>query len=706
MTKQNIFFITDFQIDLSRSVVIQGEHETQVEPKVLQVLYLLAKHQNEVVTHKEIMDHVWQGTEVVPNALQRCIAILRKVLNDNAKSPTIIATHPRIGYRLLAEVSWRSLSEQPKGIEPSAVENNQIVKTSKKYATKPIITLTILIFITAIAAFWPTFQSKHYTQINQLTQTDSHESHALFSPNAEYVVFNRYAGACKSHLWAKHLLNGKESQLTSTPGYYGAMSFTTDGREVVFAAKKYCDLSHDKLIERAKEQLCWNIATLDFSQALSAPKSPVFRHQCQAERIENPKALPNHQYAFLQYDNERYQLMKYDDLGKKLTSFYASEDLYIYHFDYDPLHKRFAIMTRDKHFNNVLVILDEAGQIISSERIRLLQGMNKNLYFSANFEPQGKYLLAISNNRLYKINFNGQIQAIKTPENNLISVVKHPKNNNLLAVTGQKDIDIAKITLGDQKLTRPSLALNSQKLPFTSFSRSAGQERNAQYQPFGDHIAFVSDRSGRDQIWLWHKEQASQLSFVSTQTNIHNFSWSPDGKQLASVTDDKLAITDLNGKIKTFDTEKPLFSVLAWYAENQLLVTLNDPAPKGLYHLDLKKNKLSPFGVNQVGAAWVHQNQLLYAKDNGEVYTRSLDIKNTESKQLPELNGNALFIHQEFIYSVDQSSHVLNKYTLQGEFIKPVMPLKATAWKVSGLRGNQLLLSQFIAINHDIVLLK
>ena len=111
MTEKNIFYIADIKIDISRSVVIRNELHTQIEPKVLQVLLLLAKRQNEVVTHKEIMDHIWQGTEVVPNALQRCIAILRKVLIDNAKSPTIIATHPRIGYRLIAEVRWQPLPD-------------------------------------------------------------------------------------------------------------------------------------------------------------------------------------------------------------------------------------------------------------------------------------------------------------------------------------------------------------------------------------------------------------------------------------------------------------------------------------------------------------------------------------------------------------------------------------------------------------------
>ena len=68
MKDTTTFYIADHQIDLARSVVIKGEQQTQVEPKVLKVLLLLAQRQNEVVTHKEIMERVWQGTEVVPNA--------------------------------------------------------------------------------------------------------------------------------------------------------------------------------------------------------------------------------------------------------------------------------------------------------------------------------------------------------------------------------------------------------------------------------------------------------------------------------------------------------------------------------------------------------------------------------------------------------------------------------------------------------------
>jgi DNA-binding winged helix-turn-helix (wHTH) protein/Tol biopolymer transport system component len=703
MTEKNIFYIADFKIDISRSVVIRNELHTQIEPKVLQVLLLLAKRQNEVVTHKEIMDHIWQGTEVVPNALQRCIAILRKVLIDNAKSPTIIATHPRMGYRLIAEVRWQPLPDLQIISDKEYAKHH---KANKRKFAIPFSALVILMLVVAMNAFWSDSLPNQYTEISQLTQTDAHESHALFSPNAKYIVFNRYAGSCKSHLWARHKDSGKENQLTSQPGFYGGMSFTVDGRELIFSAKKECDQSNQEQVKQADNSLCWNIATLDFSLALSAPQIPSFRHQCQAQRLETPKALSNHQYVFLQYNDGFYQLMHYDDLSKDVTPLYTPKELYIYHFDYDPIHNRFALIGRDNHFNNILQILDEKGKLLNRVEIELTQGMSQNQNFTANFEPEGKYLLATSNNRLYKIDLNGQLQEIKTPKNNLLSVVKHSNNNHLLAVKGKKDIDIAQITLIDKPLTQITSELNSQNLKFTSLARSTAQDRNALYQPNGDQIAFISDRSGQDQLWLWNNGHASQLSFDSYNTSIRNFNWSPDGKFLAWVSNDKLAITDLNGKTQFFHTGKPLYTILSWYEENQLLVLLNDPQPGGLYRLDLDQNKLSSFEINQVESAWVHRNQLFYSNIDGEVFTHVLNNENIEITRLPELNGKALFINDPFIYSVDQDSFILNQYNLQGQFIKSITQLEAMAWKVSGLKGNQLLLSQFIAINHDIVMLQ
>ncbi|WP_448547636.1 winged helix-turn-helix domain-containing protein [Thalassotalea fusca] len=740
-----IFYIADYQVDLSRSVVIKNDAEVQVEPKVLKVLLLLAQRQNEVITHEEIMSHVWQGAEVVPNALQRCIAILRKVLGDSAKSPTIIATHPRIGYRLLAEVTWQAPFEPTNESTNTATntttneasvrvlkdsnirQSRQPIQSRSPTVAKSLVAVLIVLFLVVSSRFWLTTSPKQYTQIRQLTQTDAHESHAIFSPDGKYIVFNRYAGACKSHLWAREMSSGKERQLTAQAGYFGAPSFTKDGRELVFAAKAQCGQISEKHTPEFIESKCWSIATLDVALAMSSPQLPSFRYQCQAEKLVNPVALANHRYAFLQLEAGRYQLMHFDDLQDALQVLNDPVEEYLYHFDYDATHMRFVLISRDSDNNHLLTLLDEQGQVQRRSAIALAKGVSKNSFLYANFEPQGNHLLVVVDNQLFQLSLNGQLQAISTPETNLISVAKHPHTEHLLAVRGYKDIDIAQLKLGEEASvlktqksetstsepeTPETLDLNSTQLPFNSFARTTAQERNAKFQPNGDYIAFISDSGGRDQLWLWHgsQKQASPLSAELSYGRIDNFSWSPDGKHIALIAGDKLTMIDLQGNQRQLVTEKTLYSVLDWYQDNQLLVLANDPVRGGLYQLSLNGNKLTPFGINDVESAWVLQDKLFYSNQNGEVSVRELTTSTnnlaSESLPIPQLNGKAMIINDGFIYSVDNKTFVLNQYNSDGEFIKPVKRLKPTAWKVTGIKNNKLLLSQFIAIDHDIVVLE
>lgn len=718
MIEAKVFYINDYQIDLLRSVVVGGEKETQVEPKVLKVLLLLAHNQNEVVTHKTIMDEVWQGTEVVPNALQRCIAILRKVLGDDAKSPNVIATHPRIGYRLIADVRWE---EDSRAVSTEASSIGVSPKTSK---FPGMFLMSLFLLALLVNKHWPDSSTANETaakgieattalnQMTQLTQTDAHESHAIFSPDANYIVFNRYAGSCKSHIWAQHLESGKETQLTLKPGQFGGLSFTSDGRELVFAAHNDCEKSANAQKTEtmgnalAASQSCWSVATLDFSAAMTAPQTPHHRYQCQAERLKTPKALANHQYAFLQLEGGKYQLMHYNDLNKELKQPHASDSQYLYHFDYNAANKRFAIISFNQDFRHVLELLDENGELLSRNEIQLDEGLIRYQPFPAEFAPDGQSLLGVSNHRLYKLHMNGQIELLPTPTSNLVSVSKHPTKPNYLAILGNKDIDIAEVAVGEEAPHPMEPDLNSIAAPFNSISRTSAQERHAKYQPKGNAVAFISDRHGSDQIWLWQAGQASQLSVENNQNVIHSFSWSADGSQIAWASENGIQITDVNGETRSHKTDKPIYSVLSWFQEDQFLVLLQDPFPGGLYRLDLQENELKPYEINWVEAAWVTDNQIIFSDTDGKVFSRSTEFESPELTKLSGLNGRALIVANDSIYSVDQDTLILNQYDLQGQLLEPIMQLKPTAWKASDIKEDKLLLNQFIAINHEIVLLQ
>jgi transcriptional activator of cad operon len=93
------------------------EGETvRVEARTMRLLLCLAEHAGEVVSIDELLERVWTGVIVTPDSVYQAITSLRRLLGDDAKQPTYIATVPRLGYRMVATVSpWmeQSLNSQP-----------------------------------------------------------------------------------------------------------------------------------------------------------------------------------------------------------------------------------------------------------------------------------------------------------------------------------------------------------------------------------------------------------------------------------------------------------------------------------------------------------------------------------------------------------------------------------------------------------------
>ena len=118
------FFVDNYRVDLPRNQIVCEGEVISLEPKILEVLKVLAEKQGEVVSHQELLDKVWPDMVVAPNALQRCIGQLRKALNDDGKKQAVIVTHPKKGYSLIAEVSFKTTVETPPLSSREAVKDN------------------------------------------------------------------------------------------------------------------------------------------------------------------------------------------------------------------------------------------------------------------------------------------------------------------------------------------------------------------------------------------------------------------------------------------------------------------------------------------------------------------------------------------------------------------------------------------------------
>ncbi len=110
--------------------------QLHLEPKVMDVLLCLARHQGEVVSRDTLLNEVWGKVIVTDDAINRCISEVRTILGDTERQRNYIRTIPRRGYSLIVPIEPlfpgepAPLAGDSDGIDESPATNNVNVATS------------------------------------------------------------------------------------------------------------------------------------------------------------------------------------------------------------------------------------------------------------------------------------------------------------------------------------------------------------------------------------------------------------------------------------------------------------------------------------------------------------------------------------------------------------------------------------------------
>jgi DNA-binding winged helix-turn-helix (wHTH) protein/tetratricopeptide (TPR) repeat protein len=103
-SRPDSFVVGDWTIVPSRNLLLRGEEQVRVEPRVMDVLVHLAGRADRPVSKEELIEQVWKSRYVTDDVLTVTIYALRKALGDDARRPRYIETVSRRGYRLIAPV--------------------------------------------------------------------------------------------------------------------------------------------------------------------------------------------------------------------------------------------------------------------------------------------------------------------------------------------------------------------------------------------------------------------------------------------------------------------------------------------------------------------------------------------------------------------------------------------------------------------------
>ena len=673
MTEQ--YWVGDFFVDVTRNQITKKTQSKKIPPKALAVLTCLAKNANKVVSHDELLSQVWPDTVVTPNTLQRSIAQLRKALGE--ESQFYIKTHAKQGYSLEVEVRWQDTSEETSEIDNLSVTNTptetdifklvdvnnatdaSIAKTApssmpqkNKLTLLLAILVVVIIGIISFNALQPAPPLKlNIAEFNLLTATDKKEYGGIYSPDGQYVIFQRYSDqVCRNNnIWAKNINTQQEVQLTKNMASYGSHSFSKDGKSLVFIESNNC-------AKPTGQKLCYKLMTMDFQKALKEPQDPNVLVECKNSRIARPKWLNNHNIALVQEFSNRWKLTSYSVSENKSTVIYELEEGNIIYFDYSTKDDLIALTRIDRDEQQYLDILNTDGQVLSSHKIELPNEIPANRFIYPNFTPYPSLLIFSTGKQLFTLSYEGKISNISLPLSEPMgSPTFHPNGKRMLVIKGHYDSDIALMPLSKVSQLKSEQHQADSSSNYSILERSIQGEDKAQFQPNGELIAYISTRSGKKQLWVTDGKTPKQLSHFPVDSFLYEMDWAKDGKSILINVNKSLTQVFLDGSSQKIVFSHPIKTLFQWdSSKNTALVIARIKGALKFAELDLTNGDYTIINDKKVNWAFKRENgQLLYT-DSMDQFWQSGSF---EDQQIELLSGqgsdNGYIIKDDVIYGIN-----------------------------------------------------
>jgi len=111
----------------------------------MRLLLCLAEHPGEVVSIDDLLSHVWPDVTVTQDSVYQAVTTLRRLLGDDPKQPTYIATAPRLGYRMVASVGpW---IDSPPGATSTRTESASRHNASFRWTAGAALVLALVVLV-------------------------------------------------------------------------------------------------------------------------------------------------------------------------------------------------------------------------------------------------------------------------------------------------------------------------------------------------------------------------------------------------------------------------------------------------------------------------------------------------------------------------------------------------------------------------------
>ena len=212
-----------------REIRIGGRTET-LEPRVMQVLVALARADGAVISRDQLTERCWGGRIVGEDAINRCIAKVRRVAEMDGNESFAIETVTRVGYRLahLRAATIESLTRPSEAADPVQPHTVSAAPSLLPLATLPARPArsahpwtwgAVAIAVAGIAVFL-TLRSQapkewSIDRFQTLVSTPAMENYPALAPNGAMLAYTAGTDQNGRSIYLRNLTEGEAARLTN-----------------------------------------------------------------------------------------------------------------------------------------------------------------------------------------------------------------------------------------------------------------------------------------------------------------------------------------------------------------------------------------------------------------------------------------------------------------------------------------------------------
>ena len=508
-------------VDVDTLRLLTRPDAQRLTPKAAAVLLQLARAAGRTLSRDELLNEVWKGTCPTPDVLTQAVKDLRRALGDDLHAPRYVETLPRLGYRLVAPARFLDSFDGSGSTAPadrSESERDSVAgrrRLDVPFRAALAVLALIVIGMVAIvmrrqesgaAGVEPRWQVADQRSI---TADPGPENFPRISPDGTRVAYSiRDADRHNAHVVQRLLTQSRVVRLAEPAG--GSESYpvwSPDGSMIAFARRigDECRVMVVPALGGPERLVDSCVAGSEnyFSGAADARYLVTTR----------PTAPAGTDLAIMRVpiDGGAAERIAYD---------HSSTDL-----DLDPRYSpdgtQIAFRRGASPYSDLFVMDARGGKVRQlthlASRIRGFDWTRDGsalVFSSGHAGPQALYTVSLE---------DGRIEALGVQPAEYPSAAR--TSDTIVYEIPRMRTQLASIALGS---VEEGVAPEMQDLV-----PSTGNDAAPTFSPVDDRLAFVSDRSGAQQLWLGDPANGEVFPLTeSDEPTLRYPVWRPDGARL------------------------------------------------------------------------------------------------------------------------------------------------------------------------------